>query len=848
MSGCGGGYQVLTLDFSRKPEENDLWDCIYNTNLPGIRAEKDKNKPVNGFTRYTYKHNGGSAFTLNTNLGGGHNLRGRGGNILEVTVYYWNGNNNTPILLGIKKNSNDFKYYSCRFNKTNQSNWSYAGNENKDLLHLIDEKNCSFNGAVPFEITDPTNPSLFFSGDIPYCIQTRKIESIKSAPQLTIPEYTVKEYDVHSSGIGTQISRVTYSGADTSGINLPNDYAVYRVRVYSHQTTDIPLMLQFIPKNGGESKWFESTKKDGTKWAQAGDYGFYNSDGQPTEALSEKLDEVACSIGIGVTMDLTHGKYQSGHSYCCGKEHDTDKKVSVTSDKVASKIPYVKHHIGGESKLAGIKYNDGKTRKNITSDNGIKFPISGPVSVYVFYCTGKDPKLICINYESNQTVNWYKQRNSDNVEWDNVPDISEDPENIKNCKDDRNFEHLVNALQGFTGCEYSRCKEPLKPSSPVLSVVGKEEVPAADLSDQVPDTESETKILLQGTPVAEMVEDRNSDGERVEPKVSVVGWPVPRDSGASSPDSAGLAGEEVVVTWVDGSPPLEFPLPHPIPAPLDTAVPTVSLEPSPHLPLLTVSTGYSISGHPPPLITEFLSSPLDLTAVQGSSIAVPKEYLPPLAIQVEGSPIASVPTIYLPSPISPHTALSSLPGVEGKGSASLIGESAAQLEVSTEESHPETGVKGSQAPDLGSPAPTGAKALAAKLETKAIQDSDYIPGTPGDCGSLPSTLPTATGKGGDIGEYRYARNGYLPFTSGPSDSYSFGGWSFQETTAKTGQPQRLSGNSGGTMIAENSSKRNFNLNIPSIITSSILGASGSLTGFGWWAFKRSRGDPWVRQI
>ncbi|ORC83487.1 uncharacterized protein TM35_000681190, partial [Trypanosoma theileri] len=33
-----------------------------------------------------------------------------------------------------------------------------------------------------------------------------------------------------------------------------------------------------------------------------------------------------------------------------------------------------------------------------------------------------------------------------------------------------------------------------------------EEVPAADLSDQVPDTESETKILLQGTPVAQIPE------------------------------------------------------------------------------------------------------------------------------------------------------------------------------------------------------------------------------------------------------------------------------------------------------------------------------------------------------
>ncbi|ORC84236.1 uncharacterized protein TM35_000471310, partial [Trypanosoma theileri] len=36
-----------------------------------------------------------------------------------------------------------------------------------------------------------------------------------------------------------------------------------------------------------------------------------------------------------------------------------------------------------------------------------------------------------------------------------------------------------------------------------------EEVPAADLSDQVPDTESETKILLQGTPVAQLTHCAN---------------------------------------------------------------------------------------------------------------------------------------------------------------------------------------------------------------------------------------------------------------------------------------------------------------------------------------------------
>ncbi|XP_023989887.1 complement C3 [Physeter macrocephalus] len=44
--------------------------------------------------------------------------------------------------------------------------------------------------------------------------------------------------------------------------------------------------------------------------------------------------------------------------------------------------------------------------------------------------------------------------------------------------------------------------------------VQREEIKAADLSDQVPDTESETKILLQGTPVAQMTEDA-INGERL---------------------------------------------------------------------------------------------------------------------------------------------------------------------------------------------------------------------------------------------------------------------------------------------------------------------------------------------
>nr|XP_025844272.1 complement C3 isoform X2 [Vulpes vulpes] len=54
----------------------------------------------------------------------------------------------------------------------------------------------------------------------------------------------------------------------------------------------------------------------------------------------------------------------------------------------------------------------------------------------------------------------------------------------------------------------------LDPETKGQEGVQREEVHAADLGDQVPDTESETRILLQGTPVAQMVEDA-IDGDRL---------------------------------------------------------------------------------------------------------------------------------------------------------------------------------------------------------------------------------------------------------------------------------------------------------------------------------------------
>ncbi|EKX74212.1 hypothetical protein BEWA_042500 [Theileria equi strain WA] len=86
--------------------------------------------------------------------------------------------------------------------------------------------------------------------------------------------------------------------------------------------------------------------------------------------------------------------------------------------------------------------------------------------------------------------------------------------------------------------------------------VQREEVPAADLSDQVPDTESETKILLQGTPVAQMAEDA-IDGERLKHRGGrAAGVTIRLDSKTHYPSSPN--GVQLKVTPYHGTPILGY--------------------------------------------------------------------------------------------------------------------------------------------------------------------------------------------------------------------------------------------------------------------------------------------------
>uniref|UniRef100_A0A673VAA9 Complement C3 n=1 Tax=Suricata suricatta TaxID=37032 RepID=A0A673VAA9_SURSU len=73
--------------------------------------------------------------------------------------------------------------------------------------------------------------------------------------------------------------------------------------------------------------------------------------------------------------------------------------------------------------------------------------------------------------------------------------------------------------------------------------VQREEIHATDLSDQVPDTDSETRILLQGTPVAQLTEDA-IDGERLKQLIVI-------PSGCGEQNMKGMTPTVIAVHYLD---------------------------------------------------------------------------------------------------------------------------------------------------------------------------------------------------------------------------------------------------------------------------------------------------------
>ncbi|AFZ80767.1 hypothetical protein BEWA_001740 [Theileria equi strain WA] len=310
-----------------------------------------------------------------------------------------------------------------------------------------------------------------------------------------------------------------------------------------------------ISDTTNKTRYYSKSKDGGNKWTEDDKLQ------KNGELLEKVLDDLVCQHYNGVTIDLTKNKSSQGNKYCCDTHKDrvTIKKTTVSCKQhTHSKTEYFKHEItsGGGYQLSGIKYysngNNGneKDRKRIKSIN-LGYPISGVTAVYAFYCE-RDPVLVYV-YGGNSATGWYTRQNVSNnkdEQWEKVPSLNNiTPDNFRNLDCD-NWNKLREVLKKFK-CE--GLQECLDPEHLGQNGVQREEVPAADLSDQVPDTESETKILLQGTPVAQMAEDA-IDGERLKHLiVTPSGCGEPADSGLDPIPPQAVTGFEKLIAAAGGA-------------------------------------------------------------------------------------------------------------------------------------------------------------------------------------------------------------------------------------------------------------------------------------------------------
>ncbi|AFZ79250.1 hypothetical protein BEWA_020970 [Theileria equi strain WA] len=488
----------LKLDISKKCGEGDS-QCSCSPKPDGIKVSKVTGiTNANGFVALVHKSD--KPFKLLQSLGDDEQLKNDIPSVKTVAVYYWDGDDDfkRPLLLEVETSSGGKQYYykyeqdECEA-QNDTSTWKYNPG-NHSLQERLDDRYCGRNHAIPFDIKELTKNHA--TGRSACLKKTRSITESTSPPQ---PHpgggYTIQEYEVNGSD--TKISRVTFGGQDTRGIDPKNDeISKIRLFIQNNVSSGPPLMLQFM-KQDGDSKWFYNQNSDGTDWGSVDNHSkFYGPGDEPTEKLTTALDDVRCVRDSAVTLNLSFENsetHSSGTKYCC-RYHDTSvKKVTVTpvqiscmvKDHPSSKLTAYKHSIESNMKLAGIKYYVGSSsnnndRKNITGP-GLDFPISAPVTISAFYCNenGNGPVLIYVDSKGNAAKGWFKKGGTqDSEDWTPVPSNLDSitPDNFSTLNREQ-WKVFVGLLKG-AGCnELKECPPDnsskwIKIGSGVTSTVG----------------------------------------------------------------------------------------------------------------------------------------------------------------------------------------------------------------------------------------------------------------------------------------------------------------------------------------------------------------------------------------
>ncbi|AFZ80578.1 hypothetical protein BEWA_034350 [Theileria equi strain WA] len=425
---------------------------------------------------------------------------------------YANGERNgdtdlrNPLILELEW-VNDGQGTSEFYTRNKDDRWEKSsGISVNNLTDYLDEQSCKYNNIFVVDISKKTGNYSCGS----YCKRHKTDVSTYATGNI----YGYKNIQhLPSGGLGYKLGRIKRGETSLTleGLTFPIP-RVSQVLVYYPKCNPAEPILLRIHHGNAESEWFKRVSMSSNEWKIVSEEYLKKVGHVDNSDIKKVLDDLVCKQYGNITMDLTKGIYGTGKKYCCHYHTIIGAgRVTVEEIPVRCKLPdhdpshttAYKHSISDSSlKLAGIIFylNDDITKENRKriAPRTLGLPIEGPVHVYAFYCTQEVPVLIYVASSSKPNIaGWYQKPNDSSTsrgkdeEWTPVPSLQGiTPKDFSTLSCD-NWNKLREVLKKFK-CE--GLQECLGQNG-----VQREEVPAADLSDQVPDTESDQEKQLEAS-------------------------------------------------------------------------------------------------------------------------------------------------------------------------------------------------------------------------------------------------------------------------------------------------------------------------------------------------------------
>ncbi|AFZ79761.1 WD repeat domain containing protein [Theileria equi strain WA] len=516
----------ITIDIQKNTGQGAGSTTYGGTNNQDVRLERGENPPGSGFWKFKHTSATGAPFQVQEVKFGATPVpdigTGDGKNVSHLVVWYWRETLETmtnPLLVEVFRNGS----YTYNYNKGGGTSWTSLPLRPKPLtiqltgktLEIqLDNLNCYLNQAITLNLSHQ-NSHTHKNGS--YCCY---YHTPNSGKRVSVTLRTVRCRQNHQSAdcykhtVNTgewRVAAIKYDptrGITRNRITLDGQISPPHVKsVYTFYCNKNPVLI-YVEGGDKVKGWYKKPTTTGNgntdeQWTKVRNLDGITPDSAGENctnwtALKDALREVNCN----------------SYSTCPQQQPPPPPPPLPGGAGPAASGP------GGKDSDRDATGNKCDSITGACTDKELLECVAGDLaSVIVKSAELGAVGSVVAGALSAAGVGTALQLAKDIFASDGNPESVPGEGALSQVTRNYNDNHDVQEDAQLSGEAPTPAALEVNPKEAGQNGVQREEVPAADLTDQVPDTESETKILLQGTPVAQIAEDAK-DGERLKEHLS----------------------------------------------------------------------------------------------------------------------------------------------------------------------------------------------------------------------------------------------------------------------------------------------------------------------------------------